>query len=119
SRSWQETLEPEAAKRIGEPARVLASRLLSERYRKVRKRGRGFSTMSAKDRHRLRLDIKRLRYAAECFRSLFEGEATRAYLKGLSRLQDSLGKLNDVETARELLGEVQPAASLARASGLV
>jgi len=124
SRSWQETLEPEAAQRLGEPARVLASRLLSERYRKVRKRGRGFSKLSAKDRHRLRLGVKRLRYAAECFRSLFEGEATPGYLKGLSRLQDSLGHLNDVETARELLEEFDdhdgtPAASLARASGLV
>jgi len=125
SRGWQETLEPEAAQRLAEPARVLASRLLSERYRKVRKRGRNFSDLSPKDRHRLRLGVKKLRYAAECFRSLFEGEATPGYLKGLSRLQDSLGHLNDVETARELLKEFDThdgstqAAALTRASGLV
>lgn len=124
-RAWQETLDPEAAQRLSEPARVLASRLLSERYRKVRKRGRRFGELSAKDRHRLRLGVKRLRYAAECFRSLFGGEATPGYLKGLSRLQDSLGHLNDVETARELLKEFDghdgtpAAAALTRASGLV
>ena len=125
SRTWQESLQPEAAQHLAEPARILASRLLAERYRKVRKRGRGFGDLSAKDRHRLRLGVKKLRYAAECFRSLFEGETTPGYLKGLSRLQDSLGHLNDVETARELLKEFDThdgspqTAALTRASGLV
>ena len=125
SRTWQETLAPEAAQRLGEPARILAAALLSERYRRVRKRGRGFGKLTAQDRHKLRLGVKKLRYAAECFRSLFEGEATPGYLKGLSRLQDSLGHLNDVETASELLKEHEPhdgspqAAALTRASGLV
>jgi len=125
SRSWQERLEPDAAQQLAVPARVLATRLVDGRYRKVRKRGRGFSELSTKDRHRLRLGVKRLRYAAECFRSLFQGETTAGYLKGLSRLQDSLGHLNDVETARELLKEFDThdgtpqAASLTRASGLV
>ncbi|MGH7123799.1 MAG: CHAD domain-containing protein, partial [Stellaceae bacterium] len=125
SRAWQQTLDPEALQRLAEPARILANRLLNERYRKVRKRGRGFSELSAKDRHRLRLGVKKLRYAAECFRTLFEGETTPGYLKGLSRLQDSLGHLNDVETARELLKEFDShdsssqAAALSRASGLV
>jgi inorganic triphosphatase YgiF len=125
SRAWQETLDPDAAQRMAEPARVVASHLLSERYRKVRRRGRGFGDLSAKDRHRLRLGVKKLRYAAECFRSLFEGEATPGYLKSLSRLQDGLGRLNDVETARELLmafdsrdGAPQ-ASAIARAGGLV
>jgi inorganic triphosphatase YgiF len=125
SRGWQKALEPEAAQRLAEPARIIAGHLLDERYRKVRKRGRGFGDLSANDRHRLRLGVKRLRYAAECFRSLFEGETTPGYLKGLSRLQDSLGHLNDVETARELLKEFDArdgspqAPALTRASGLV
>jgi inorganic triphosphatase YgiF len=125
SRTWQQMVDPEALQRLAEPARILANRLLNERYRKVRKRGRGFGELSAKDRHRLRLGVKKLRYAAECFRTLFEGETTPGYLKGLSRLQDSLGHLNDVETARELLKEFDshdgspPAAALTRASGLV
>jgi CHAD domain-containing protein len=125
SRTWQEALPAEAVQSLAEPARILASRLLGERYRKVRKRGRSFGELSAKDRHRLRLGVKKLRYAAECFRSLFEGETTPTYLKGLSRLQDSLGHLNDVETARELLQEFDThdgspqASALTRASGLI
>ena len=65
------------------------------------------------------------RYAAECFRTLFEGEGTPGYLKNLSRLQDSLGYLNDVETARDLLTAFDTrdgsprAAAVTRASGLV
>ena len=124
SRTWQETLDPETAQRLGEPARILASQLLTERYRKVRKRGRRFGKLSANERHRLRLGVKKLRYVAECFRSLFEGEATPRYLKGLSRLQDVLGHLNDVETARELLQEFggdtgSPPAAITRGGGLV
>ena len=125
SRAWLATLAPEAAQRLAEPARIIASYLLNERYRKVRKRGRGFGDLSTKDRHRLRLGVKKLRYAAECFRSLFEGDRTPGYLKGLSRLQDGLGHLNDVETTRALLKDFDThdgspeAASLTRASGLV
>src|SRR5262249_55150867 len=107
SRAWQESLDPQAAQRLGEPARIIAAQLLTDRYRRVRKRGRGFGDLSARDRHRLRLGVKKLRYAAECFRSLFEGVATPGYLKSLSRLQDGLGHLNDVETARALLKEFE------------
>ena len=125
SRAWRDTHEPDVAQRMAEPAPIIASDLLNEWYRKVRRRGRGFGHLSAKDRHRLRLGVKKLRYAAECFRSLFETGGTPGYLRKLSRLQDGLGQLNDVETARELLtafdrrdGSPQ-AVALVRASGLV
>jgi triphosphatase len=125
SRAWLERLEPDAARRLGGPARILAAQLLSDRHRKLRKLGRGFGKLSSGDRHRLRLGVKKLRYAAECFRSLFESEATPGYLKQLSRLQDGLGQLSDVETARDLLQELGghdgalETGALTRAAGLV
>ncbi|HTS91541.1 MAG TPA: CHAD domain-containing protein [Stellaceae bacterium] len=125
TRFWLNGLEPEVLARLEAPARDFASDLLAERHRKAKKRGRGFANLSTSDRHRLRIGLKKLRYAADSFRTLYEGGATAAYMKRLSRLQDVLGHLNDVDIAGRLVeGFAQGAATgdsvaVARASGLV
>lgn len=50
--------------------------------------------------HELRLETKRLRYAAELFAPLWPGKPARRFLKRLSRLQEALGLGNDAVTAR-------------------
>lgn len=65
-------------------------------------------TADAAYRHRLRIAAKKLRYAVEFFRSLFEHKAARHYAAALARVQDVLGKLNDCATARRLLEAVPP-----------
>jgi inorganic triphosphatase YgiF len=123
--AWQEAMSAEAALQLAAPARGFASDLLADRHRKARKRGRHFAALSPEERHELRIRLKRLRYAAEFFRSLYDKGETMPYLKRLSRLQDDLGHLNDVETATRLLtdfeerGGPKRAESLCRASGLV
>jgi CHAD domain-containing protein len=123
SRTRGQSLEVEPAQLVAEPALVLASRLLGDRYRTVRRRGRGFDKLSHEDR--LRIGVKKLRYAADCFRSLYDARATSKYFKRLTRLQDGLGQLNDVETADSLLRRVVggvmtgDAVAILRASGLV
>jgi inorganic triphosphatase YgiF len=125
TRFWLNGLEPEVVARLEAPARDFATELLAERHRKAKKRGRGFANLSTEDRHRLRIGLKKLRYAADSFRSLYEGEATAAYMKRLSRLQDVLGHLNDVDIAGRLVegfaqeAAAEDAAAVARASGLV
>ena len=125
SRTWQESLEEETRQRLAQPALSLAGELMQQRYRGARKRGRGFAKLSTPDRHRLRIGVKKLRYAADCFRSLYDSEIVLPYMKRLSRLQDALGHLSDVETAERLLetlardGTTAEAAALGRASGLV
>ncbi len=57
---------------------------------------------SAEARHRLRIAVKKLRYATEFFRSMASSEK----LKQLSAAQDLLGQLNDAEIARGLLLEL-------------
>jgi CHAD domain-containing protein len=66
----------------------------------------GLDNADAAHRHRLRIAAKRLRYAVEFFRSLFEHKAARHYAAALAQLQDVLGKLNDCATARRLLEAV-------------
>jgi inorganic triphosphatase YgiF len=125
TRGWLGGLAPEMLARLEAPARDFASVLLAERHRKAKKRGRGFAKLSVEDRHRLRIGLKKLRYAADSFRSLYEGDATAAYMKRLSRLQDVLGHLNDIDIAGRLVetfareASAEEAAAVARASGLI
>jgi CHAD domain-containing protein len=59
-------------------------------------------------RHRLRIRMKRLRYACDFFVASFAGAAARPYIKRLAALQDILGDLNDIAVGRRLLAEIAP-----------
>jgi triphosphatase len=125
TRTWQERLDADAVQRLESPALDFANRLLTERHLKARKRGRHLSSLSPDARHALRLAVKKLRYAADSFRSLYSEEKTRPYLKRLARLQEQLGLLNDIESTRKLIerfsadSTAEDSAALARAGGLV
>jgi CHAD domain-containing protein len=65
--------------------------------------GRGdraeIQALSAHDRHKLRIKIKKIRYAIEFFESLHEGHEHKQLArlsKRLKGLQDALGSLNDL-----------------------
>jgi adenylate cyclase len=53
--------------------------------------------------HALRIGIKRLRYALEFFAPLASAKAMRRMLAHLTHLQDTLGQINDLANAGELL----------------
>jgi CHAD domain-containing protein len=61
--------------------------------------------LSAPERHKLRIKVKKLRYATEFFESLYQ-DADRSELARFSRrlkkLQDALGALNDFIAHREM-----------------
>ena len=106
ARAWREGAAPEALAVLFAPARELATPLLDRRLRKARKLGRKLEERSAEERHRLRIELKKLRYAAEFLRALYpEGRAERT-LKQLSRLQDTLGHLNDVAAMERQLDRI-------------
>jgi inorganic triphosphatase YgiF len=98
------------------PVEAHAAAELDRRWRKVRRRARGLRRLSPEARHAIRIEIKKLRYAAEFFASLF-GEAGRAKrrkaaLSTLETLQEVLGDLNDIavgaaETATGALAALQ------------
>lgn len=121
-RSWRDQPVTEQSARLFSPARKVLRDRLDSQHRKVVKRGRHFAHMTANERHRLRLAIKRLRYAADLFGSLYDEKAVKTYRGGLSGLQDQLGHDNDVIAAAAIVEQVverRPSAMVVQAAGAV
>jgi len=82
------------------PIAVYAAEQLTRRWRKVRKKGKALAKLDARRRHKVRIQTKKLRYAAEFFASLFSDKRLvkrrKRFLAALERLQDGLGDLNDI-----------------------
>lgn len=82
------------------PVTLLAAKALTRWRKNIKKAGRRLSRLSHRQRHRLRIRGKRLRYAVEFFSGLFPGrKRAKRYgeiLSALTDLQDSLGALNDL-----------------------
>lgn len=102
------------------PVPVFAAQMLDRRYRQACRCGRHFKTLTAEQRHALRIATKKLRYAAEFFSCLYPGKLTRRYIQALSNLQDELGMLNDQLVAGRLLAQIVMEDRLhERASGVI
>ncbi|WP_445502313.1 CYTH and CHAD domain-containing protein [Microvirga sp. G4-2] len=82
------------------PARDFAVTELSRRWRRIRKLAKHMRDVDDMERHQLRIRIKKLRYGAEFFGSLFasnKAQKRRKKLSGaLEDLQELLGELNDL-----------------------
>lgn len=98
----------------GEPAapgrqlRKFASRVLRKRHDRLLGQAADPASLTLEERHRLRIEAKRLRYGTDALASLFEARRVARYLDALSRLQDALGRSNDAATAMRLLQELDP-----------
>jgi len=89
-----------------EPVAKFARRQLAKRRRKIVKRGRKLDTLDVEARHRLRIDAKKLRYAADGFESLFDRpRRAKAFVAALKDVQDTLGELNDIVVGERLAHE--------------
>lgn len=106
-RGWRSGLPSEAMAVLAEPASDFAGRVLARTHRQALKRGRGFGSLQPEARHELRLALKKLRYTAEFFLSLYDGAPARKYLARLSRLQEALGLANDAATTQHLLADLR------------
>ena len=84
------------------PAVKFATATLERRFQKVRKLGRKIEGHSFAELHRLRIAIKKLRYAADFFSGLFPDNHARRMLRQLSSLQDILGEICDAAVALRL-----------------
>lgn len=103
--AWLTPDDEMARARLEAPVRGLAAEILSARHAKALKKGRHFARLDAEHRHRVRIGIKKLRYATEFFESLFGAKKAKTFRKALTAVQDSLGRLNDVAVAQGLLRE--------------
>lgn len=85
-----------------------AARLVRKRHKRLIADASNLAALSAEERHAVRIDAKRLRYALEGFASLYKGKRLRKYQAALSGLQDLLGEANDAVTATRLLAVLKP-----------
>ncbi|MGH7066931.1 MAG: CHAD domain-containing protein [Acetobacteraceae bacterium] len=103
--------------RIGAPAQsleILAGRalafagpLLQRRHRNVIKAGRHLAHLPPEARHALRLAVKKLRYSIDFFLPLEAGTKTsRRFSRRLGKLQELLGRFNDMTTTPERTAEL-------------
>lgn len=99
---WLAQMHGKDREALAEPVRRFASPVLERRYRRVRKRGRDLAQLSAAELHRLRIAVKKLRYATDFFEGLFESHKALEMHRQLARLQDILGAMNDAATAASL-----------------
>ncbi len=83
-----------------------AARVIERRHARVLTRGKRFAKLSWPKRHRVRIAVKKLRYACDFFQDLFEAKEAARWSRRLARLQDDMGAANDAHVAQVLAAEI-------------
>ncbi|HVI04718.1 MAG TPA: CHAD domain-containing protein, partial [Sphingomicrobium sp.] len=86
------------------PFEPYASRRIDRLWHRISHAG-DVNAMDEEERHRLRIGIKKLRYALEFMDLIYVGESERKkkFANSVEQLQEALGHLNDVVVARTLV----------------
>jgi CHAD domain-containing protein len=119
--NWRGALSDEEQLRLTKPLHTFATENLSRLHKLVLKRGKGLVELPDAERHKVRIALKNLRYAADFFGDLFRDGEVRAYIRAVARLQDLLGAHNDAVSIERLLHDIEGTAGAqgAKASGIV
>jgi len=116
---WREAIGKSAHAQIARPSQKVAPSPLTTLLRKAWRKGRRFNKLSLRKRHRVRVALKKLRFASEFFEPIFGKRKVKRYEKQLALLQKLLGKDSDMITTAALLQELleaSPSRSLAHAA---
>ena len=89
-----------------EPLKDYVAKLLSKRHKRLRKRLKHLDLDDQAAFHQVRISVKKVRYPLELFRTLFDDDDVAAYLERVIRMQNLLGQLNDISSARLLFAEL-------------
>jgi inorganic triphosphatase YgiF len=88
------------------PIDIHAGEQLARWRKKIVKKAKAFDQLDAGERHKLRIAVKRFRYATEFVTNVFSSKkpTTRriAFLNAAKRIQDCLGALNDIAVHEKL-----------------
>jgi triphosphatase len=107
---WSKNRDDLARLRRARPITRHATEELGRRRAKFRKMDKTLNELSPAKRHKLRIRVKKLRYAIEFFADLFPREKSakrcKASLSALKELQGALGALNDVATRESLASSI-------------
>ena len=89
------------------PIQNFAVQALETRDRQARRLGHHIRSLDDTDLHRLRICIKKLRYASEFFEGLWPQAETEQYVELLQQIQDELGKMQDAVSAERLITDIR------------
>jgi inorganic triphosphatase YgiF len=107
---WSTSDDPIVRARREMPIEFHAAEQLARRSKKIRRRGAKIGRLDPAELHKLRIQVKKTRYATEFFAGVYEGKKAakrcKRALSSLRRLQNSLGSFNDVITCKALCTEV-------------
>jgi triphosphatase len=106
---------PQARGKIGKESR----RALARHWKIARKRGKRVKKGYDERMHRLRIALKKLRYAAEFFAPLYPEKKTARYIKALKVLLGRFGAANDVHGIADTLGHIGHGEELRFAAGAI
>jgi triphosphatase len=116
---WLEPPDEALRARCEEPIEAMARMQLKKHWKKIRKRGRELANLDPHERHKLRIRIKKLRYATEFYKAVFQGKKQHkcraAFLSALKDLQDCFGELNDIFVHEKLTAGIVEAPDAASA----
>lgn len=99
ARGWLAPSDYDQTTRLAAPIAEVAPAILGKRRRKAMKLGRDVRNLDSEGLHTLRKELKKLRYAAEMFDSLFPARKVGVYLRALKDIQDSFGSMTDAAMA--------------------
>jgi len=105
--AWTHIGEWRNGKKAGKRLIPFAIKRLDRLWRKIDERTADLWRLSDVERHQLRIDTKKIRYALQFLEEPFRttGSAQGAFADAAEGVQDSLGCLNDLATRQELVGE--------------
>jgi inorganic triphosphatase YgiF len=115
--AWVETGGWREAPDAGAPIKPFAKHALKRHLKKLRRRGLAAQGGDDTARHHLRIEAKKLRYAAEGLAGLYGRKRVERYLEELKGLQEVLGDLNDLASAEPLIARLKLSPEAAFAAG--
>ncbi len=97
-----------------------ALKVIQALHHKICAHAEHFSQLEDEEKHRIRKQVKQLRYSIEFVASLLDAKALKTYLKKLKAVQESLGHYNDLVVADALFQQApEPEAAYSFATGWI
>ncbi len=109
--AWLEIGDWRTNAKAQRPLPPFARKRLSALWRWIESEGAALSRLDEERRHELRIQVKKLRYALEFLEALFRDHRPRQkrFAAKVAELQEALGLLNDMATARALTADMPEA----------
>src|SRR5262245_29706139 len=107
---WTRSEDPAKQARRQAPIEFYAAEQLLRRFGKIKRRGGKIANLNSEKLHRFRIQVKKARYAAEFFSSIYSDKKSvkrrKKVISSLMQLQSSLGSINDIASHKALFADI-------------